>query len=78
MFFISVSGDVMCLHQLENHEPVEFGEIGIDPVERDQVTPFIHSQDICIASYILNFEPSSLFEPLAYHRSPSILMTLPD
>ena len=43
MFFISVSGDVMCLHQLENHEPVEFGEIGIDPVERDQVTPFIHS-----------------------------------
>ena len=37
MFFISVSGDVMCLHQLENHEPVEFGEIGIDPVERDQV-----------------------------------------
>ena len=27
----------MCLHQLENHEPVEFGELGIDPVERDQV-----------------------------------------
>ena len=51
MFFISVSGDVMCLHQLENDEPVEFGEIGIDPVERDQVTPFIHSQDICIVSY---------------------------
>ena len=32
-----ISGDVMCLHQLENHEPVEFGELGIDPVERDQV-----------------------------------------
>ena len=36
VFFMS--GDVMCLHQLENHEPVEFGELGIDPVERDQVT----------------------------------------
>ena len=34
-----ISGDVMCLHQLGNHEPVEFGELGIDPVERDQVTP---------------------------------------
>ena len=68
----------MCLHQLEDHEPVEFGEIGIDPVERDQVTPFIHSQDICMVSYILNFEPSSPFKPLVYHRSPSILMTLPD
>ena len=42
----------MCLHQLENDEPVEFGEIGIDPVERDQVTPFIHSQDICIVKCI--------------------------
>ena len=31
----------MCLHQLENHEPVEFGELGIDPVERDQVTYFM-------------------------------------
>ena len=31
----------MCLHQLDNHEPVEFGELGIDPVERDQVTPFM-------------------------------------
>ena len=39
-----ISGDVMCLHQLENHEPVEFGELGIDPVERDQVPP--NSKDI--------------------------------
>ena len=31
----------MCLHQLDNHEPVEFGELGIDPVERDQVTSFM-------------------------------------
>ena len=31
----------MCLHQLENHEPVAFGELGIDPVERDQVTFFM-------------------------------------
>ena len=51
----------MCLHQLENDEPVEFGEIGIDPVERDQVTLTIHSQDICIVSYILNFEPLNFF-----------------
>ena len=48
-----ISGDVMCLHQLENHEPVEFGELGIDPVERDQVTSFmsihmdIPSLDFC-------------------------------
>ena len=62
----------MCLHQLEDHEPVEFGEIGIDPVERDQVTPFIHSQDICIVSYILNFEPSNLFKPqVSFHPDDS-------
>ena len=33
----STLGDVMCLHQIGNHESVEFGEFGIDPVERDQV-----------------------------------------
>ena len=47
------SGDVMCLHQLENHEPVEFGELGIDPVERDQVTscmPLIHYPSITQAN----------------------------
>ena len=32
-----ILGDVLCLHQIGNHEPVEFGEFGIDPVERDQV-----------------------------------------
>jgi len=32
------TGDVLCLHQIGNHEPVEFGEFGIDPVERDQVS----------------------------------------
>ena len=43
----------MCLHQLENHEPVEFGELGIDPVERDQVTscmPLIHYPSITQAN----------------------------
>ena len=35
LFFIL--GDVLCLHQIGSHEPVEFGEFGIDPVERDQV-----------------------------------------
>ena len=33
----STLGDVMCLHKIGNHESVEFGEFGIDPVERDQV-----------------------------------------
>ena len=32
-----ILGDVLCLHQIGSHEPVEFGEFGIDPVERDQV-----------------------------------------
>ena len=27
----------MCLHQLASHEPVEFGEVGVDPMERDHV-----------------------------------------
>ena len=31
-------GDVMCLHQLASHQPVEFGEVGVDPMERDLVT----------------------------------------
>ena len=30
-------GDVMCLHQLASHQPVEFGEVGVDPMERDLV-----------------------------------------
>ena len=72
----------MCLHQMENHEPVEFGELGIDPVERDQVTSFTPLHIFPAFTYVqekiltgtLRRQPKHL----VHHRYPSILMTLPD
>ena len=45
-FIIFILGDILCLHQIGNHEPVEFGEFGIDPVERDQVLTSIELSKI--------------------------------
>ena len=72
----------MCLHQLENHEPVEFGELGIDPVERDQVTYFMPLHIFQASKYytsqyqVRKFSPQ--FKNFVHHRYHSILMTLPD
>ena len=41
-----ILGDVLCLHQIGSHESVEFGEFGIDPVERDQVLTSIELSKI--------------------------------
>ena len=73
----------MCLHQLENHEPVEFGELGVDPVERDQVTSFMLFLIFLSMKHFSSlkiFSDENILSPkyFVHHRYLSILMTLPD